>query len=126
MMRNAFPDELSHCAEASRLTLDSAQQEQMALRQGLEASLRVITEIKAEDAAKQVANSSTSMAFFLVKARQSLEELDHKIENVRNKFANVLAYFGEEKAMASQDFFSTLTKFVHVNKGFINERTHMY
>jgi Formin Homology 2 Domain len=110
----AFPDELSHCAEASRLTLDSAQQEQMALRQGLEASLRVITEIKAEDSAKQVANSSTTMACFLVKARQSLEELDHKIENVRNKFANVLAYFGEEKAMASQDFFSTLTKFVQV------------
>jgi hypothetical protein len=27
--------ELSHCAEASRLTLDSAQQEQVALRQGI-------------------------------------------------------------------------------------------
>jgi Formin Homology 2 Domain len=114
----AFPDELSHCAEASRLTLDSAQQEQMALRQGLEASLRVITEIKAEDLAKQVQSSSSGMALFLVKARQSLEELDLKIENVRNKFSNVLAYFGEEAAMASQDFFSTLTKFVQVKKKF--------
>ena len=36
-----FPQELSHCAEASRLTLDSAYQEQLALRKGLEASLRV-------------------------------------------------------------------------------------
>ena len=114
-----FPDELKHCAEASRLTLDSAQQEQMALRQGLEASLRVITEIKTEDTAKNVQSSSTAMAFFLVKARQSLEELDLKIENVRNKFSNVLAYFGEEAAMASQDFFSTLTKFVQVRKDFI-------
>ena len=115
----AFPDELSHCAEASRLTLDSAQQEQMALRQGLEASLRVITEIKAEDLAKQVQSSSSGMAVFLVKARQSLEELDLKIENVRNKFSNVLAYFGEEAAMASQDFFSTLTKFVQVKIRFL-------
>ena len=109
-----FPDELRHCAEASRLTLDSAEQEKVALRQGLEASLRVITEIKTEDTAKNVVSSSTAMSFFLVNARKSLEELDLKIENVRTKFSNVLAYFGEEAAMASQDFFSTLTKFVQV------------
>ena len=109
-----FPDELRHCAEASRLTLDSAEQEKVALRQGLEASLRVITEIKTEDTAKNVVSSSTAMSFFLVNARKSLEELDIKIENVRTKFSNVLAYFGEEAAMASQDFFSTLTKFVQV------------
>ena len=108
----AFPEDLKHCAEASRLTLDSAQQEQVALRQGLEASLRVIAEIKSEDAAKNVPSSTASMAQFLVRARQSLDELDVKVENVRNKFTNLLAYFGEEAAMASQDFFTTLTTFV--------------
>ena len=108
----AFPDDLKHCAEASRLTLDSAQQEQIALRQGLEASLRVIAEIKSEDAAKNVPSSTASMAQFLVRARQSLDELDVKVENVRNKFTNLLAYFGEEPSMASQDFFTTLTTFV--------------
>ena len=108
----AFPDDLKHCAEASRLTLDSAQQEQVALRQGLEASLRVIAEIKSEDAAKNVPSSTASMAQFLVRARQSLDELDVKVENVRTKFSNLLAYFGEEPAMASQDFFTTLTTFV--------------
>ena len=108
----AFPEDLKHCAEASRLTLDSAQQEQVALRQGLEASLRVIAEIKSEDAAKNVPSSTASMAQFLVRARQSLDELDVKVENVRNKFTNLLVYFGEEAAMASQDFFTTLTTFV--------------
>jgi hypothetical protein len=108
----AFPEDLKHCAEASRLTLDSAQQEQVALRQGLEASLRVIAEIKSEDAAKNVPSSTASMAQFLVRARQSLDELDVKVENVRNKFTNLLSYFGEEAAMASQDFFTTLTTFV--------------
>jgi Formin Homology 2 Domain len=107
-----FPDDLAHCAEAARLTLDSAQQEQVALRQGLEASLRVIAEIKSEDAAKNVPSSTAAMAAFLVKARQTLDELDVKIESVRNKYANLLAYFGEEPTMASQEFFTTLTTFV--------------
>ena len=111
----SFPEDLSHCQEASRLTLDSAQQEQVALRQGLEASLRVIAEIKAEDAAKNVPSSTAAMATFLVQARHSLDELDIKIDGVRNKFSNLLAYFGEEPAMASQDFFSTLTTFVSVS-----------
>jgi formin 2 len=62
-----FPDDLRNCAEASRLTLDSAQQERVNLRQGWEASDAVVAEIKAEDAAKNAPNSSAAMANFLIK-----------------------------------------------------------
>jgi hypothetical protein len=62
-----FPDDLRNCAEASRLTLDSAQQERMALRQAWEASEKVISGIKAEDAAKGQPNSTGTMTSFLLK-----------------------------------------------------------
>ena len=109
-----FPKELSHCAEASRLTLDSAYQEQVALRKGLEASLRVVSDCLHKDASSTVLNAMSNMTSFLSEAKQALEELGTKIDNIKNKFTNVLAYFGEEDSMPSQDFFSTLTAFIQV------------
>ena len=109
-----FPKELSHCAEASRLTLDSACQEQIALRRGLEASLRVVSECLHKDATSTVLNAMSVMTSFLSEAKQSLEDLSCKIDNIKSKFSNVLAYFGEEDTMSSQDFFSTLSAFILV------------
>ena len=112
-----FPQELSHCAEASRLTLDSAYQEQLALRKGLEASLRVVSECLHKDASSNVLNAMSVMTSFLSEAKGSLEELSVKIDNIRSKFSNVLAYFGEEDSMPSQDFFATLSAFILVRAG---------
>jgi len=52
------------------------------------------------------------MSSFLLKARQTCDELDSLIENVKTKYVNVLSYFGEEPSLASHDFFSTLSKFI--------------
>jgi Formin Homology 2 Domain len=109
-----FPNELTHCAEASRLTLDSAHQEQVALKQGHEASLRIVSAALHQDASSTVLTAMSVMTSFLSEAKQMLEELSAKVNGVKAKFASVLAYFGEESGMSSQDFFSTLTAFITV------------
>lgn len=43
------------------------------------------------------------------------KELEAEFENVKKKFLGVLGYFGEDSAMTSTDFFSTLHKFVLVS-----------
>jgi Formin Homology 2 Domain len=111
-----FPNELTHCAEASRLTLDSAHQEQVALKQGHEASLRIVSAALHQDASSTVLTAMSVMTSFLSEAKQMLEELSAKVNGVKLKFASVLAYFGEESGMSSQDFFSTLTAFITVRK----------
>lgn len=109
-----FPNDLTHCAEASRLTLDSAHQEQVALKQGHEASVRIVAESMKGDPPANVLAAMSVMTSFLSDAKQRLEELSAKVDGVKKKFANVLAYFGEEASMSSQDFFSTLTAFIQV------------
>ena len=52
------------------------------------------------------------MIDFLTKAWVSCDDIDKKYDTVKTKFTNVLQYFGEESAMPSSDFFSTLSKFV--------------
>jgi hypothetical protein len=107
-----FPAELSSCAEASRLTLDSANQEEVALKRGLDASLKVIAANQLENHERIATPSAVIMANFLIGARVGLEALNFKIKKVRDKFSEVLDYFGEEAAMPCQDFFYTLTSFV--------------
>ena len=41
-----------------------------------------------------------------------MEELDFYIKGMRDKYASVLAYFGEDPAMNVQDFFTTLRRFM--------------
>jgi hypothetical protein len=48
-----------------------------------------------------------------------LETLELKLQNMRRKYESVLAYFGEDGSMASQDFFETLLTFVD---SFVGER----
>lgn len=121
-----FPDELSSCAEASRLTLDSANQEEVALKRGLDASLKVIAANQLENHERIATPSAVIMANFLIGARAGLEALNFKIKQVRDKFSDVLIYFGEEASMPCQDFFYTLTSFVQEFKGVRDnfERTH--
>jgi dishevelled associated activator of morphogenesis len=94
----------------------------VALQRGLEASLKVISVNQAQDASlieKNInatvvssLNSSTVMASFLLLASQALDELKRKIDEVYLHYYNVLAYFGEDASMSSQDFFATLNTFV--------------
>ncbi len=51
----------------------------------------------------------------LLQADEQCADLQRRLDNVRNKFAGVLNYFGEESTMTSLDFFSTLDKFVMVS-----------
>lgn len=110
-----FPSELTNCAEAARLTLDSAHQEQVALKQGHEASLRVVSDCLQNEASSTILNAMSVMTSFLSEGKQLLEELSAKVDGVKKKFASVLAYFGEESSMSSQDFFTTLTAFISVS-----------
>jgi hypothetical protein len=75
-----FPEDLANVPDASRITLDSVFSEAGALRQGLDNACSVITTIRNEEK-----NGSTgTMASFLVKATQKLDELDKSIEKVRH------------------------------------------
>ena len=73
-----FPDDLTNVSEASRITLDSVSSEATQLRQGLDEACAVITSIKQDD--KQ--SSTGTMASFLVKATQKLDDLEKSIDKV--------------------------------------------
>ena len=107
-----FPEDLSHIHEASRITLDSIIAERTVLVQGLDACNAAIAECLKEDTARGVSNSTENMVVFLNKAKVIMDEFEVAIDNLKAKFSSVLAYFGEEPTMTSQDFFSTLAKFV--------------
>jgi hypothetical protein len=53
--------------------------------------------------------------FFPVQAETLCKDLEKSFEDVKKKFAGVLAYFGEDAAMTSTDFFTTLHKFIQVS-----------
>jgi hypothetical protein len=55
------------------------------------------------------------MLCFLVQAETLCKDLEKSFEDVKKKFAGVLAYFGEDAAMTSTDFFTTLHKFIQVS-----------
>ena len=107
-----FPEDLSRIHEASRITLDSITAERTVLGQGLDTCNTAIAEFLKEDTARGVSNSTESMAVFISKAKVIMSEFEVAIDNLKAKFSSVLAYFGEEPSMTSQDFFSTLAKFV--------------
>jgi hypothetical protein len=125
-----FPDDLIHVPEAARVSIDSIIGEKNNLKVGLESCIKHIQIIQDDDDKRQQqgvdALHSLSrvevMKAFLERAREQIETLEQKIEDVKKKFSSVLAYFGEEHNMPSQDFFSTLTKFV---KEFITERDNV-
>lgn len=97
-----FPEDLANVTDASRLTMESVQSDHSVLRQNLERACRVVTEILTEDSARDGPNSTGTMSAFLVKARQIADDLDALIESVKAKYANVLAYFGENPELVSR------------------------
>lgn len=50
------------------------------------------------------------------------KDLERGIDKAKEKFTKVLEYFGEDPAMASQEFFSTLYKFI---QEFVTVRDHV-
>jgi hypothetical protein len=61
----------------------------------------------------EVKSSTNKMVNFFLKSKQICCDVDIIINNVKDKYRSVLDYFGEDSAMASIDFFSTLAKFVN-------------
>ena len=51
----------------------------------------------------------------VVQASGTLEELDREVEGMQTAFASVVEYFGEDPGTSTQDFFSTLDKFIQVD-----------
>jgi hypothetical protein len=73
---------LANVPDASRITLDSVYSEAATLRQGLDTACSVITSIRNEEK-----NGSTgTMASFLVKATQKLDDLDKTIDKVLEQY----------------------------------------
>jgi len=50
--------------------------------------------------------------FFHPKVQTLVDELDKRLQRVRHKYSYVLDYFGEDTTMRSQEFFTSLYKFI--------------
>lgn len=50
--------------------------------------------------------------FFHAKVQALVDELDKRLQRVRHKYSYVLDYFGEDSTMRSQEFFTSLHKFI--------------
>jgi Formin Homology 2 Domain len=55
----------------------------------------------------------TPMERFTLNAEVKIEEATSYADKVKEKFANVLEYFGEDGSMASNDFFGTMNTFLN-------------
>lgn len=48
------------------------------------------------------------------KAQKQIEDIDSSMTNLLTKYASVLSYFGEDAAIPSHEFFTTLNRFIQV------------
>lgn len=133
---NKFTDDLPFVYDASRLNIDNIVSELNLIRKNLSSCATIIEDLEAQGD-KEVENSVVLVADtqktrnlsndeirlkskigirlmneFLAGARTKVQELQSHVEVVKNKFSSVLTWFGEESNMRSQDFFSTLHKFL--------------
>ena len=119
----SFPDDLGHIADASRLTIEAVQAEIKSLSNATDLCLRSVELFKKSECDGQISlqlkNGSDAMFDFLLRAEQTIRETESIVTDVQAQFGSVLAYFGEEPSMSSQEFFSTLQKFV---QAFIQDR----
>ena len=102
----ALPEDLCHIAEASRITMEQVEAERQQLKQGLDDAINLVSILK------KTASPSESMQLFLHEASNAISDLDTQVNQVKQKYANVLVYFGENTSMSSNEFFETLNKFV--------------
>lgn len=103
-----FPEELKHVSEAARLSFDIIASEKNALRTEFATNLNIVEDICNND----TDSDTNAMLDFLTKADQQCTELERGFDKAKEKFSGVLVYFGEDANMTSQDFFSTLFKFI--------------
>ncbi|CAE7701703.1 Daam2, partial [Symbiodinium microadriaticum] len=103
-----FPEDLTHLTESERMSLSQISQELDTLRASQVKSMEVVREMRVQAGDQSVA----SMVKFLEKAQQSIDEVSESVNRMQEKYQTVLAYFGEDPDTLSQEFFSTLEKFV--------------
>ena len=122
-----FPSELGKVSLASRMQMESLLAERNELHNGLQGCCSIALELKSSgdhgigtgavagsDRDRPSAGETGDMEGFLETAKQTMETLDRAVQSMQTQFASVLEYFGEDKGMATQDFFSTLDKFIQV------------
>mmetsp|Transcript_3581 Transcript_3581/g.5570 ORF Transcript_3581/g.5570 Transcript_3581/m.5570 type:complete len:1660 (+) Transcript_3581:100-5079(+) len=103
-----FPDDLVHLVDADRLSVDHIVSEYNSLCQSQSSCKAIVDDISAGNGSESVA----SMEQFLTASQRLIDDVNSSIQTMREKYQSVLAYFGEEANMQSQEFFSTLEKFV--------------
>lgn len=106
-----FPEDLKHVNEAARITMEMIIGEKNSLQQEFDSNSKLLEDIRA---ASDDPSSTNAMLDFFVKVDASCKELEKGYEKAKEKFSGVLSYFGEDPAMASHDFFTTLSRFVQV------------
>jgi GTP cyclohydrolase III len=106
----AKADADSH-AEASKDSTTSAQDtKEKEKEEGTEATHTNQDSIV--DTMQAIQNGRTPMETFTLSAAASLQELVDFVEKVKSQYVGLLRYFGEHEAMASNDFFGTINKFI--------------
>ena len=110
-----FPDDLEAVGEASRLMLDQVEGDRVTLQRGLDDSCKAFAEIQKDtsiDASEDSTRNQAAMTTFLNRAKRDCEALDLSLKQLKEKYASLLNYFGEEESLQSHEFFDTISKFV--------------
>jgi len=131
VMRNdptslTFPEELNKVCEVSRLQIDAILLEKNELQKGLRTSCTITNSLhnSGEDVPDiDVKAVQDSVNNFLAWAKERCDSLDTTAEKMRQAFLSLLEYFGEDPKMSTQDFFSTLHKFIEAFIG-VREVVH--
>lgn len=111
-----FPSELSHVSEAARVQVDQIVADKESLLESHRKSVNMVKSLIQENSRDM---SLAAMMEFLKKSSSQCDELCAEIDKLKEKFASALTYFGEDPAMSSIEFFSTLSQFI---QAFIEER----
>ena len=109
-----FPEDLAHVGVIARVGLESLGVEKDALDKELEQSRSVV--------AREVERGGSvelSTVGFISEAGQKSMHLDATMKQVHETFKDLLHYFGEEESLPSNEFFTTLHRFI---TEFVNER----
>jgi hypothetical protein len=127
----SFPEDLAHLTDGDRMSMSQISAELTALEQSQGQSELVVESMRQKTGEQSVASMTTFLkkvslrltcrtvhittTQHTMQAQISIEEAASSVERMTEKFQGVLAYFGEGPDTLSQEFFSTLEKFVSVS-----------
>ncbi len=103
---------------AERVSMEMLAQQLKELQTGIElvknVAKRHLPESVAptDDLSEKEILSATPMGQFALSAVSTIELLSQDFSNVKNSFADLLRFFGEEATMSPEAFFCTINKFV--------------